>query len=206
MWSKPQRGREREERQIFWGFFFTLSAQFPFYFLPEDPCLQNVQSMLSMDRRLWNLPEQKKIGKKWEGDRKRGRERETLLLSLALQYRKMELLPRKPHRFVFFTFYPRVPGTLSYYYNQNTWTAHRLPTLTLRGKKKQTLLVAKCTGLYFCPASRLIGVHVRQPMVDWELRFNCGVEILEKWNKVPKLPPLNIDKHLSCFQLEAVIR
>lgn len=74
----------------------------------------------------------------------------------------------------FFTFHPGVPGTLSYYYDQNTWTAHRLPALTSRGKKKQMPLVAKCIGLYFCPASRLIGVHVRQPMVDWELRFNCG--------------------------------
>lgn len=67
----------------------------------------------------------------------------------------------------FFTFYPRVPGTLSYYYDQNTWTAHRLPALTLREKKKQMLLVAKCNSLYFCPASRLIGIHVTQPMVTW---------------------------------------
>lgn len=56
MWSEPQRVREGEKERLI---FFTLSAQFPLYFLPEDPCLQNVQSMLSMDRRLWNLPEQK---------------------------------------------------------------------------------------------------------------------------------------------------
>ena len=77
----------------------------------------------------------------------------------------------------FFTFYPRVPGTLSYYYDQNTWTAHRLPTLTLREKKKQMLLAAKCIGLYFCPASRLIGVHVRQPMVDWGWGSTVGKNI-----------------------------
>lgn len=57
---EASRREAEKERQIFlYIFFFTLSAQFPFYFLPEDPCLQNVQSMLSMDRRLWNLPEQK---------------------------------------------------------------------------------------------------------------------------------------------------
>ncbi|KAF0046894.1 hypothetical protein F2P81_000527 [Scophthalmus maximus] len=43
----------------------------------------------------------------------------------------------------------RVPGTLSYYYDRNTWTAHRLPALTLREKKKQMLLAAKCIGPLF---------------------------------------------------------
>lgn len=163
MWSEPQTGREREKGRLI---FFTLSAQFPLYFLPEDPCLQNVQSMLSMDRRLWNLPEQKKYEKK--------RERETLLLPLALQYRKMELLPRKPHHLVFFTFYPGVPGTLSYYYDQNTWTAHRLPALTLREKKNTNAprskvhrpLFLSCITPNWCSCETANG--------SLGLRFNCG--------------------------------
>lgn len=97
VWSEPQRGREREKERL----IFTLSAQFPFYFLPEDPCLQNVQSMLSVDRRLWNLPKQKKIEIK---ETEQERERETFLLSPVLQHRKTELLPRKPSPPCFFHF------------------------------------------------------------------------------------------------------
>lgn len=90
---------ERQSQRRDW--FFTLSAQFPLYFLPEDPCLQNVQSMLSMDRRLWNLPEQKNMKRERARERERGRNEEMLLLPPTLQHRKMELLPRKPHRLVF---------------------------------------------------------------------------------------------------------
>lgn len=62
-----------------------------------------------------------------------------LLLSLKLQYRKMDLLPRKPHRFLFFFFLPEVPGTQSYHYDQNTWTVQQLPNLTLKvGGKKES--------------------------------------------------------------------
>lgn len=65
VWNQPQTGREQEKQSD----FFTLSAQFPLYFLPEDPCLQNVQSMLSMDRRLSNLPEQNIYIKKGETEK-----------------------------------------------------------------------------------------------------------------------------------------
>lgn len=68
---------------------------------------------------------------------KKRRVRKTLLLPLALQCKKMELLPRKSYRLVFFTFYPGVPGTLSYYYDQNTWTAHQLSALRLKRRKNK---------------------------------------------------------------------
>lgn len=53
-----------------------------------------------MDKRLWNSPEEKTTKKDTKLERKG--EREMFLLSLKLQYRKMDLLPRKPHRFFFF--------------------------------------------------------------------------------------------------------
>lgn len=53
-----------------------------------------------MDKRLWNSPEEKTAKKDRKLERKG--EREMFLLSLKLQYRKMDLLPRKPHRFLFF--------------------------------------------------------------------------------------------------------
>lgn len=54
--KKMSHGEAKGIREDF-SLFFTLSAQFPFYFLPEDSCLQNVQRMLSMDRRQENRPE-----------------------------------------------------------------------------------------------------------------------------------------------------
>lgn len=42
------------------------------------------------------------------------------------------------------------------------------------GEKKKVVFAAKCTSLYFCPASCPTGVDVRQPMEEWELRFGCG--------------------------------
>lgn len=57
------------------------------------------------------------------------------------------------------------------------------PHWRLEGRKNKCVEV-KCTGLYFCPASRLIGVHVGHPMADWEprlggVRFSCRGNILQ---------------------------
>lgn len=79
--------------------FFTLSALFPLYFLPEDPRLQNVQSMLSMDRRQWNLPERRK--KKKKGWKKR--EREMLLLPPCTTIQKDGVITQKTSPTCFFT-------------------------------------------------------------------------------------------------------
>lgn len=64
-------------------------------------------------------------------------ERETLLLTSCNTDRWSYYPENLTTLGFFFTFYPGVPGTLSSYYDQNTWTAHRLPTLTFGGKEKQ---------------------------------------------------------------------
>lgn len=158
MWSEPQRGREREKERLIFYTFCTISSLFP----PWRPLSAECAEYAFHGQEAMEPARTKKYEKK---GRERERERNAPPPScIAIQ--KDGIITQKTSPPCFFTFYPGVPGTLSYYYDQNTWTAHRLPALTLRGKKKQMLFVAKCTGLYFCPASRLIGVHVRQPMVD----------------------------------------
>lgn len=124
MWSEPQKGRKREKGETdflhFLHNFLSISS-------PKTLVCRMCRVCFPWTGGYGTCQNKKKYSK---------RESETLLLPSALQYRKMELLPRKPHHLVFFTFYPRVPGTLRYYYDQNTWTAHRLPALTLRREEK----------------------------------------------------------------------
>lgn len=91
--------------------------------------------MLSMDKRLWNLPGQK-IGKK---DTKLERKGEREKCSFFLLYCNIERWIYYPENLTdFFFLYPGVPGTQSYHYNQNTWTVQQFPTLTLRkGREKK---------------------------------------------------------------------
>lgn len=130
--------------------FFTLSAQFPLYFLPEDPCLQNVQSMLSVDR-LWNLPEQKK------NEKRRERERVTLLPPSCAVLQNDGIIIQKTCCLIFSLFYPGVPGTLSYYCNQNTWTAHTGYPLWRRERRKH-----KCS---FCKVH--LTLFLSRIMLNW---------------------------------------
>ena len=111
--------KEKKERQIFYT-FCTISSLFP----PRRPLSAECAECAFHGQEAMEPARTKKKYSKRESE------------TSALQYRKMELLPRKPHHLVFFTFYPGVPGTLSYYYDQNTWTAHRLPALTLRREEK----------------------------------------------------------------------
>lgn len=130
--SKKQNEREEERG---W-FFFRVSAQFPFYFLPEDPCLQNVQSMLSMDR-LWNAPE---------------KERKKSSSMLQCKAERQRYYPENPPAIFFsYTFYHRVSGTLSYFYNQKNWITLRLAILTQ--EKKKHAPCSKCLCLSFCAES-----------------------------------------------------
>lgn len=123
-----------------------------------------------MDRRLWNLPEQKKM-------RKKDRQRKNAPPPSYIAIKKDGVITQKTSPPCFFTFYPRVPGTLSYYYDQNTLTAHRLPTLTLKEKKKQIPPAAKCICLYFLSKSCLICVHVEQPIAGWGWGSSVGRNI-----------------------------
>lgn len=167
MWSEPQTGREREKGRLI---FFTLSAQFPLYFLPEDPCLQNVQSMLSMDRRLWNLPEQKKY------EKKKGREKRSSSL-LHCNTERWSYYPENLTTLFFSLFIPEFPEHWATITTRILGPHTGYPLWRWGRRKTQTLLVAKCIGLYFCPASRLIGVHVRQPMVVWGWGSTVGRNI-----------------------------
>lgn len=102
----------------------------------------------------------------------------------------------------FFTFYPGVPGTLSYYYDQNTWTAHRLPTLTLTGKEKQMLLVAKCISLLFlsCITPNWRSCETANGGLGPEVQMRA--EILEP----PRLVASNISLGLANDSEKAVMR
>lgn len=75
-------------------------------------------------------------GRETKAERGREREREKLLLA-SCNTDRWSYYSENLTTFFFSLFYPGVPGTLSCYYDQNTWTAHRLPTLTFGGKEKQ---------------------------------------------------------------------
>lgn len=187
MWSEPQRGRKREkERRI----FFTLSAQFPFYFLPEDPCLQNVQRMLSTDRRLWNLPEQKKSEKKES-------EKDTPPPSCTAM-QKDGVITQKILPPCFFHFLSRSSRNTELLLRPEYLDRTPVIRSQVEEKKKQMVLIAKCIGLYFCATSRLIGVHVRQPIVDWVWGSIVGRNIRAvEWSSQPGLPVTVSNKCLA---------
>lgn len=157
--------QKKKERRIFYT-FCTISSLFP----PWRPLSAECAEYAFHRQEAMEPARTKKLLKKGQTEKR-------LLLPLILQYRKMELLPRKPHHLVFFTFYPRVPGTLSYYYDQNTLTAHRLPTLTLKEKRKQIPLAAKCICLYFWSKSCLMCAHVEQAMAGEGCSSSVGRNI-----------------------------
>lgn len=165
MWTEPQKKESEQERRG--DLFFTLSAQFPLYFLPEDPCLQNVQSVLSMDRRPWNLPEQKNM--------KKEERNAPPPLFLNCNRERWSYYPENLTTFFFFFhFLSRSSRNTELllrpeYLDRTPFTRSDVK----REEKKLMLHMAKSIGLYFCPASRLIGVHVRQPIADG-LKFKCG--------------------------------
>lgn len=164
--------------------FFTLSAQFPLYFLPEDPCLQNVQSMLSVDR-LWNLPEQKKM-------KKEERERVTLLPpSCAVLQNDGIIIQKNLLPYFFHFFIPEFPEHWATIITR-ILGPHTPVTRSDVGREENTnALFAKCIWLYFCPESCLIGVHVRKSMVD------CGWGSATSSVRTPGFPSLHLLKHMS---------
>lgn len=129
--------RQRKSGETFFYTFCTISFLFPPLRPLSTECAEYAfhgQEALE-PARTENREKRHNAGEK-------GREREMFLLSLVLQYRKMDLLPRKPHWFFFL--YPGVPGTQSYHYNQNTWTVQQFPTLTLRkGREKKESVPSK---------------------------------------------------------------
>lgn len=135
MWNEPQRGRERKkERLIF------------LHFLHNFLSISSLKTLVCRMCRVcfpWTggsgTCQNKKI---YICEKERGRI--TLPLPFALQYRKMELLPRKPHRLVFSLFIPEFPEHRATITTRILWPH----TLTLRGKKKQMLLAAKCICLF----------------------------------------------------------
>ena len=86
--------------------------------------------------------------------------------------------------FSFSFFPPVVPGTLSCHYDLDL--DRMLPSSDV--EKKQVLLAAKCTGLYFCPTSRLIGVHVRHGQWVASAEVLLRLEILEHRDSVQPCP------------------
>lgn len=93
--------KQRKRGETFFYTFCTISSLFPPLRPLSAECAEYAfhgQEAVELARRE-NSEKRHKAGEK-------GREREMFLLSLKLQYRKMDLLPRKPHRFLFFFFLP----------------------------------------------------------------------------------------------------
>lgn len=121
----------------------------------------------------------------------KGKEREMFLLSLILQYRKMDLLPRKPHWFFFSFFILEFPEHRATITTRILGPCSSYPLWRWERGEKKKVLLAKCTSRYFCPASSPTGVNVSQPVVMgmWTL-VRLRFEILGFLGKGSQLSPL----------------
>lgn len=151
--------KQRERGETFFYTFCTISFLFPPLRPLSAECAEfafHGQEALEPARRE-NSEKRHKAGEKGGGEK-------MFLLSLALQYRKMDLLPRKPHWF----FFPEVPGTQSYHYDQNTWTEQQLPNLTLKeGKKRKWSLLQSAPVFIFV-------LHHAQLVFMWASWWRSG--------------------------------
>lgn len=92
--------KQRKRGETFFYTFCTISFLFPPLRPLSTECAEYAfHGQEALERaRTENREKRHKAGEK-----QREREREIFLLSLVLQYRKMDLLPRKPHWFLFFS-------------------------------------------------------------------------------------------------------
>lgn len=126
MWSEPQRRREREERLIF------------LHFLHNFLSISSLKTLVCrMCRVCFPWTGYETCQNKKKNEKRRERERVTLLPpSCAVLQNDGIIIQKNLLPYFFHLFYPGVPGTLSYYYNQNTWTAHTGYPLWRRERRK----------------------------------------------------------------------
>ena len=167
MWSEPQRGREKEKERLIFYTFCTISSLFPPWRPLSAECAEYAfHGQEAVEPARTKKYEKKKVEREREG--------ETLHLLSSTAIQKDGVITQKTSPPCFFTFYPGVPGTLSCYYDQNTWTAHRLPALTLRREEKTNAprskvhqpLFLSCITPNWCSCETANG--------SLGLRFNCG--------------------------------
>lgn len=145
--------------------------------------------MLSMDKRLWNSPEEKTAKKDTKLERKG--EREMFLLSLTLQYRKMDLLPRKPHRFLsLFFFFPKFPEHRATITTRILGPCSSYPIWRWKWGKKESGLCCKVHQSLFlsCILPNWCWCETADGGVGAEVRLR--VEILGFFKRFPNLHPL----------------
>lgn len=160
------RQRKREGETDFFYTFCTISSLFP----PWRPLSAECAEYAFHGQEAMEPARTKKIWKK------KGREKRSSSL-LHCNTERWSYYPENLTTLFFSLFIPEFPEHWATITTRILGPHTGYPLWRWGRRKTQTLLVAKCIGLYFCPASRLIGVHVRQPMVVWGWGSTVGRNI-----------------------------